>query len=450
MRIQLSDHFTFKKLLRFSLPTIAMMIFSSVYAIVDGFFVSNFVGSTAFAAVNLIIPVLMIFSSIGFMVGTGGSALVSMTLGQGDEKKANEIFSLLVYFVIGAGAILMVIGYIVIEPVAAALGATPEMLSLAVSYARVSFLSLIPYMLQNMFQSFMITAEKPHLGFVITLCAGISNIVLDAVLVGACGFGVEGAAAATVIGEYIGGIVPLIYFLSKNNSNLRLGKCKFNGRAIAKACTNGSSELMTFISMSVVNMLYNAQLLKIAGEYGVAAFGVIMYLSTIAGGLYMGYSLGVAPIIGFNHGAQNRTELSGVFKKSLVIIACFSVGLTVAIEIFSGALSGIFVGYDAELMEMTKNAFRIYAISFLIMGFNMFASAFFTALNNGIVSAIISFARTLLFEIISILVLPGIFGINGVWSAVIVAECAAIVMTVGFWIGLRKKYGYAGGAGTNV
>ena len=325
MKIQLSDHFTFRRLLRFTLPSIAMMIFSSVYIIIDGFFVSNYVGATAFAAVNLIMPVLMILSSMGFMIGTGGSALVSMTLGQGKSKKANEIFSLLIYFVIACGAVLDIVGYIFIADIASALGATPEMLPICVQYARISLISLIPFMLQNVFQSFLVTAEKPHLGLVITVISGVANIFLDWLLVGQLSFGVSGAATATVISEFLGGVLPLIYFITKNKSLLRIGKTRFDGKAMLRSCLNGSSELMTYIAASVVDMLYNMQLLKYIGEPGVAAYGVIMYYFTVAAGLFMGYSLGAAPVISYNYGSENTTELKGLFKKSLILTGIFSV-----------------------------------------------------------------------------------------------------------------------------
>lgn len=442
MKIQLSDHFTFRRLLRFTLPSIAMMIFSSVYIIIDGFFVSNYVGATAFAAVNLIMPVLMILSSMGFMIGTGGSALVSMTLGQGKSKKANEIFSLLIYFVIACGAVLDIIGYIFIADIASALGATPEMLPICVQYARISLISLIPFMLQNVFQSFLVTAEKPHLGLVITVISGVANIFLDWLLVGQLSFGVSGAATATVISEFLGGVLPLIYFITKNKSLLRIGKTRFDGKTILRSCLNGSSELMTYIAASVVDMLYNMQLLKYIGEPGVAAYGVIMYYFTVAAGLFMGYSLGAAPVISYNYGSENTAELKGLFKKSLILTGIFSVFVTIASELGSGFISSIFVGYDAELMNLTVNAFRIYSVAFLFMGFNMFASSFFTALNNGPVSALISFARTLVFEVLSILILPGFLGVNGIWGSVIVAEAAALVLSIICLIIFRKKYRY--------
>ncbi len=442
MKIQLSDHFTFRRLLRFTLPSIAMMIFSSVYVIVDGFFVSNYVGATAFAAVNLIMPILMILSSMGFMIGTGGSALVSMTLGQGHAKKANEIFSLLIYFVIACGAILDIIGYIFIGNIASALGATPEMLSICIQYAQISLISLIPFMLQNVFQSFLVTAEKPHLGLVITIISGVANIFLDWLLVGQLAMGVSGAATATVISEFLGGVLPLIYFLTKNKSRLRIGKTRFDGKAILRSCLNGSSELMTYIAASVVDMLYNMQLLKYIGEPGVAAYGVIMYYFTVAAGLFMGYSLGAAPVISYNYGSGNTTELKGLFKKSLILTGIFSVIITIASELGSGLISSIFVGYDADLMTLTVNAFKIYSIAFLFMGFNMFASSFFTALNNGPVSALISFARTLVFEVLSVLFLPVLLGINGIWGSAIVAEAASLALSIICLIIFRKKYKY--------
>lgn len=442
MNIKLSEHFTYKKLMRFTLPSIVMMIFTSIYGVVDGIFVSNYVGKTPFAAINLIMPFLMIFSAIGFMIGTGGSALVSLTLGEGKRERANELFSMLLYVTIGFGVVMTVIGLAFLRPVSIFLGADEEMLEYCVAYGKILMPALTAFMLQNTFQSFMITAEKPHLGLVITVAAGMTNIVLDALFVAVFRWGLTGAAVATVISQLVGGVIPLIYFARPNSSLLRLTKMKFDGRALLQTCTNGSSELMTNISMSLVNMLYNFQLMRLAGEDGVAAYGVIMYVNFIFISIFVGYSIGTAPVIGFHYGAQNFDELKSLFKKSLRLIAGAGVVLTALAIALSKPLSGIFVSYDATLMEMTQHAFILYSLSFLVMGFNIFGSSFFTALNNGLVSAAISFLRTLVFQIAAVMLLPLVLGLDGVWLSIVAAELISLMVTITFFVKMRPRYKY--------
>ena len=441
--IQLSDHFTYGRLLRFTLPSIVMMVFTSIYGVVDGIFVSNFAGKTAFAAINLIMPYLMVFGTLGFMVGTGGTALVSMTLGAGDKKKANEIFSMLVYICILGGIGLTILSIALMRPAAIALGATGQMLEDCVLYGNIVQLALTAYILQYAFQSFCIAAEKPNLSLGMTVASGVSNIVLDALFVGVFGWGLIGAAVATAFSQILGGIIPIVYFLRPNDSLLRLGKCRFDGRALLRTCTNGSSELMSSLSMSLVSMLYNLQLIKYAGENGIAAYGVIMYVNFIFIAIYIGFSIGSAPIVGYNHGAQNYPELKGLLRRSLVILASFSGILTALAFVLAGPLSAIFVGYDAALYEMTVRAFRIYALSFLLCGFNIFGSSFFTALNNGLISAAISFLRTLVCQCAAVLLLPLIWGLDGIWCSILAAEGIALVLTLYFLVKNRKKYHYA-------
>lgn len=443
MNIKLSEHFGYKKLLKFTLPSIVMMIFTSIYGVVDGYFVSNFAGSTQFAAVNLIMPFLMIFGAVGFMIGTGGSALVSMKLGQKEDKKANEIFSLLIYVLIGVGIVFTISGIILVRPVASLLGAEGDMLDYCTTYGRIIMLALVPFMLQNVFQSFLVTAERPNLGLYITIAAGVTNMVLDGLFIGVFKWSIMGAATATALSQAIGGLIPLVYFILPNKTPLRLCKTHFDGKAIFKACTNGASEFMTNISMSIVNMLYNFQLIKIAGENGVSAYGVIMYVNMFFVAIYLGYSIGTAPIVGYHYGADNTDELKGLFKKSLRIIGGAAIIITALAQILAPILSGLFVGYDDALYKMTENGFRIYAISFLLAGFNIYASSFFTALNNGFISALISFGRTLVFQILSVLILPLIFGLNGIWSSIIVAETLALVLSVTCFVKLRHRYHYA-------
>ena len=441
MDIQLSEHFTYKKLIQFTVPTIIMMIFTSIYGVVDGLFVSNCVGSDAFASVNLIMPALMILGAIGFMIGTGGSALVSKTMGEGNQEKANQYFSMLLFVVTIIGFIFTVIGFIVMEPVAKLLGAEGNLVDICVIYGRTLIIALIPFMLQNCFQSFLIVAEKPRLGLVVSVITGVLNMVLDFLFIYVFKMGVFGAAFATGVSQLIGGIVPLIYFMKKSET-LKLVKTKLELKPIIQACMNGSSEMVTNISMSVVNMLYNLQLMKYAGADGVVAYGIIMYVSFIFSGTYIGYSIGSAPIVGYHYGAENTKELKSLLKKSLKLLTITSIVMTVIGELLAKPLAGIFVSYDANLLDMTTNAIRIFSISYLISGINIFASSFFTALNNGVVSAAISFLRTLLFQIAMIFILPLIWDLNGIWLAVVFAEIFALIVSVVFFIVNRKKYQY--------
>lgn len=442
MNIQLSDRFTYGKLFRFTLPSVVMMVFTSIYGVVDGFFVSNFVGKTPFAAVNFIFPFLMILGTVGFMFGAGGSALIARTMGEGDNHKAQRLFSLFVYVTAGCGVVLGLIGFVFIRPIAAWLGAEGEMLENCVLYGRIILPVLPALMLQYEFQSFFITAEKPQLGLMVTVIAGVANMVLDALFTAVLPFGLAGAASATAISQALGGIIPLFYFGRRNSSRLRLCKTSFDGRALLKACTNGSSELMSNISMSIVSMLYNAQLIRYAGEDGIAAYGVLMYVSMIFMAIFIGYSTGVAPVVGYHFGADNRDELRSLYRKSTVIILASSAAMLGLAEVLARPLSTIFVGYDPVLFDITVSAFGIYSFSFLFSGIAIFGSAFFTALNDGLTSALISFLRTLVFQVAAVLIFPLIWGLDGIWLSIVAAEVMAAVVTLAFLIGKRKKFHY--------
>jgi MATE efflux family protein len=421
-----------------------MMIFTSIYGVVDGFFVSNFAGKTPFSAINIIWPFLMIMATVGFMFGTGGTAIVAKTFGEGNKEKANEYFSLFIYVAFALGVIFAIFGIVFIRPIAVMLGAEGELLENCVVYARIILTTLPFYVLQLLFQSFFPAAEKPQLGLVVTVSAGVTNMVLDAVLVTLLPqeYKLAGAAIATAMSQFVGGVIPLIYFFRKNSSILRLGKTTFDGRAILKACTNGSSEFMSNVSMSVVGMLYNIQLLKYAGENGVAAYGVMMYVSMIFSAAFIGYSIGTAPVISYHNGAQNYKESKGLFRKSLIMIGIFGIVMVAAAELSAIPLAKIFVGYDAELMALTVSGFRIFALSFIFMGFAIFSSGFFTALNDGLTSALISFLRTLVFQISAVLLLPMIWGIDGVWISIVVAEVMAVVISAVFLVLRQKDYHY--------
>lgn len=447
MKIQLSDHFTYNRLLRFVLPSIIMMIFTSIYSVVDGLFVSNFVGKTPFAAINMISPVLSILGSLGLMIGTGGTAIVGKTLGEGKgEKKreeANAYFSMLIYIVFIIGVVLGVVGLIFIRPLSQMLGAN-SMLKECVLYGSVILPAMPFFMLQYAFQSFFITAEKPKLGLAVTVIAGVMNIALDALFIIVFKWGLFGAAFATALSQIVGTLIAIIYFSRKNDSLLHLTrKTKFYGKVLLKACTNGSSEMVGNIAASVITMLYNFQLMRFIGEDGVAAYGVIMYVSFIFSAIYYGYAMGSAPIISYQYGAGNHEELKNMFGKSLTLTGIVGILMLFIAKVLSAPLSNIFVGYDKELFDLTIHAFEIYSFSFLFSGFTAFGSSFFTALNDGLVSALISFLRTFIFEIGSILILPIIFGIDGVWFAIVIAEIAAFFVTGFFFYRKRRKYHYA-------
>lgn len=442
MKIQLSDRFTYKKLLRFTLPSIVMMIFTSIYGVVDGFFVSNIVGKTPFAAVNFIMPVLMILGALGFMFGTGGSALIAKTMGEGDIRKANRMFSLFVYLTAVLGVGIAAVSILFLPQIARLLGAEGEMLRQAVLYGRIILVALPFYMLQYEFQSFFVTAEKPHLGLYVTIASGVCNMVLDALFMAVFHWGVAGAALATAISQVVGGAVPVIYFAMPNSSLLRLTKTRFDGKAVLKTCTNGSSELMSNISMSIVSMLYNIQLLKVAGENGVAAYGVLMYVNMIFLAAFIGYTVGSAPVISYHYGAQNHAELQSLRKKSMVLIGIFAVGMFLLAEALAYPLSLMFVGYDTKLMAMTVRGFRIFSFTFFFAGFAIFGSGFFTALNDGLTSALISFLRTLVFQIAAVLILPIFLGIDGIWLSIVAAEVMAVAITAVFLVTKQKTYHY--------
>lgn len=461
MQVQLSDHFTYKKLIRFVLSPVLMMIFTSVYSVVDGLFVSNFAGEKQFAALNFIYPVIMVLGAVGFMFGAGGTAIVSKTLGEGHKTHANRYFTLVVIVTAVCGAVLAVVGVFTIRYVAQLMGATDEMLEYCVQYATIILIALPCFMLQNLFQSFFITAEKPKLGFIFTVASGVANIFMDALFVAVLKMGVRGAAIATAISQAVGGLAPVIYFACKNGSLLRFSKPKWYGRIVAKSCVNGSSELLGNIAMSLVSMIYNAKLLDIAGRNGVSAFGVIMYVQFIFVAIFIGYCIGTAPIVGYNFGAQNQEELRNIFKKSMIIIAVVAVVMVALAESLADVISQLFFNdksvdvselteeqIDAAyaqmklLREMTANGLRLYAICFLFAGFNMFCSSFFTALNNGLMSAISSFARTLVFQIACIFVLPLWWGLNGIWLATVVAEGLTIVLSVILFAANNRRYGY--------
>ncbi len=440
--IQLSDHFDYKRLLRYTFPSIIMLVFTSIYGVVDGFFVSNYAGKAPFAAVNFIMPLLMILGCVGFMFGTGGSALIAKTLGEGKAQKANELFTLIVWVSALCGLVLAAVGFALVRPLASLIGAEGQLLADSILYGRIILPALPFFILQYEFQCLFATAGKPKLGLGITVAAGVTNMVLDAVFVAVFSWGLVGAAAATALSQLVGGIIPLLYFGRRNSSLLQFVKCKYDGSALLKTCTNGASELMSNISMSIVSMLYNLQLMKYAGADGIAAYGVLMYVSMIFQAIFIGYAVGIAPVIGYHYGARNHGELKSLLKQSILLIGIFSLLMFVSGEVLGRPLSLLFVGYDAGLLDMTIHAFAIFSFSFLFSGITILGSSFFTALNDGLTSAMIAFLRTLVFQIAAVCILPILWGLNGIWFSIVLAEVLAVLVTVLFLLGKRKKYHY--------
>ena len=440
--IQLSDHFTYGRLLRFVLPSISMMVFASIYGVVDGLFVSNFVGKVPFAAVNLIMPAIMILGPLGMVVGTGGSAIVAKTMGEGDYERANRYFSLMVYATAIGGSILALIGFIFMRPLSLLLGADGPMLEYCVLYGRVSMISLAAYMLENLFQTFLVTAERPKMGFQVTLISGITNMVLDALFIAVFHWGVAGAALATAVSEYAGAVIPLVFFFRENGSPLRLGSTTLDWGLLGRTCINGSSEFVSNTAFSLVSMIYNLQLMRLAGENGVAAYGVMMYVNFIFVAIFFGYTLGAGPIISFHFGAKNTDELRSLFRKSMVLMLIIGVGLTALAFAAAHPLAKLFVGYDPELFTMTRTGLRLYSLGFTLVGVNIFGSALFTALNNGQVSALISMVRSFVFKICTVLTLPLVFGVNGIWLSMLASELLSLLLTLFFILRGRNKYQY--------
>ena len=444
MTIQLSEHFTYKKIFRFALPSIVMMVFTSIYGVVDGTFVSNFVGKTPFAAVNLVWPFLMILGAFGFMIGTGGSALVAKTLGENKKEDANRYFTMLITLVVILGILLTIFGLIVVRPLSHALGARGQMLEDCVTYGRTLMIFNTAFMLQSVFQSLFITAEKPRLGLIMTVAAGLTNMVLDALFIAVFKWGLVGAALASGLSQCIGGILPLIYFLSsKNDTPLKFVKTKLEVKILLKACANGASELMTTVSSSLVSMLYNFQLMRLAGQNGIAAYGAVMYVEFAFIAVFIGYSIGTAPIVSYHYGSENHNEVKNMLQKSFKIMSILGITMMVLAQILASPLAKVFVGYDKQLFDMTVHGFRLFSFYFILAGINIYASSFFTALNNGMISAIISFSRTLGFETLAVIILPIFLQLDGVWLAITVAEICAFVISISFLIAKKEKYHYA-------
>ena len=440
----MEGHYGYRRILKELWPMVLMLMVTSVYSIVDGWFISNFAGSTAFAAMNIIWPAVAIISALGLMVGAGGSALVSKTFGEGDTERGNHLFTMLIRLTFIAGAVISAVLFFFMRPVAEVLGAEGEMVRYAVIYGRILTAALPVYMLQMALQPFFMVAGRPELGTVTSIACGLTNIVLDALFVAGFGWGLTGAAIATAASFLVGGAIPTVFFASRRNSTpLRfIHDSPEDWPAIGKSLSNGLSEFVGNISFNIVGICYNLQLMKYIGENGVSAYGVLMYVGFIFGSVFIGYNMGISQVISFKYGAGDKEELKSLLHKSCVLIGIAGIVITAAVELLAPLLSRLFVGYYPALRDLTTYALHIYMISFLICGFNMFASAWFTALNNGPVSAVISFTRTLVFELGCVFILPLVFGIDGIWLAVNVAEVLALILSLSLVLGLRKRYGY--------
>ncbi len=442
MQIKLSDHFSYPRLFRFTLPSICMMLFTSVYLVIDGYFVSNFIGKTALAAVNMIYPVIMIIGSIGFMLGTGGSALVAKTMGEGDDEKAKRLFTLIYLTSIVIGTILTLPSFIFLDKIAYFLGARGELLENSITYGRILLSTVVLFVVQMESQIFFITAEKPKLGLIMTVLSCGTNIVLDGVFCAILHLGVPGAAAATAVSQAIGGTIPLLYFTFKRKGRLYFTKTYFDKKALLKSASNGLSELLSNTSAAIIGMLFNAQLLRYVGENGVAAYSVLMYVSMVFVAIFIGFSGGISPVVSYNYGAENEKELKSITKKLITLIVLSSVLMLIFSFLMASPLSRLFVGYDKELYDMTVRGFYIYSLSFIFAGISIFSSSFFTALNNGFVSAVISFLRTFVLQFIFVIILPPILGIDGIWLSIVLAEMIAFFISLFYLITKKKVYHY--------
>lgn len=443
MKVELAGHYGYRRLIKSSLPSIAMMLVGSIYSVVDGIFVSNFVGTTAFAALNVIWPAIMIAGALGLMVGTGGSALVSMTIGQGDREKANRLFGMLIRFTILLSVVFMVPLFLLMEPLARLLGAEGEMVRQCVIYGRICAVGLPGFMLQMAFQSFYMTAEKPQLGTAMSIVCAITNMVLDALFIVVFKWGLAGAAAASMLACCLGGFFPLLYFSgNRNSSSLKLAPAPFEKRPLIQACSNGLSEYVGNIAFNILAICYNLQLLRMMGENGVAAYSIMLYYGYIFAAVFFGYNLTVTPLIGFNYGAGNKWELSSLLRHSIILLLVAGFLMTAVAELSAGYAAKLFVGYDPELAQMTESAIRLYMLSFFIAGVNIFTSSWFTGLNNGKVSAILSFTRSLVFELGFVFLLPAIWGPKAIWLAVDAADLCCLILSVSMIMAYSKRYGY--------
>ena len=438
--IKLSDHFSCAKLLLFAIPTIGMIMISITYDVVDGYFVSNYIGKTAFSAVNIIYPFQLLLSMVGYMFGSGGSALIAAELGDGNQQNARLYFTAIIKAAAAIGVVLAVAGVLLLRPVAVMIGATPEILEYGLPYGRTLFLFLPIMILGYTFQSILITAEKPKLGLYISLGNLFSNALLDWLFVAVFKWGMVGAAVATGIGACLNGLVPLIYFARPNSSPLHFCKGRVQVKPLLKACGNGSSEMVNDMSTSLIFVLYNYQLLRMLGEDGVAAYGVTVFVEGIFAAVFYGLAMQATSIVGYHFGAKNYPELKSLLKNGIILNFISGILMFVLAQVSAPLISRIYVGYDETVYRLSVHAMRMYAFAFLLQGFNEYASAYFTGLNNGLVSGILAFTRTFLIQTVMILVLPLLLGTDGLWLAQAATEVFAAVIAIVFFITRKHEY----------
>lgn len=438
----IAQEFNLISLLRFVAPTVVMLVFMSLYQMVDAVFVSKFVGENALSALNIVYPFPSIVIAVSIMLATGGSAIIARNMGEGKEKEAKENFSFIVLVGAVIGVAIATAGILFIEPLIYMLGATPSLYDYCYEYLFILVLSVPLSVFQMLFQSFFVTAGKPHLGLTLTVLGGVSNIVLDYVFIVLCGFGVSGAALATSIGYSIPGLFGLIYFAVSRKGTLYFVKPVFRWGVLFKCCINGSSEMVNNLAVAVTTFLFNVLMLKYEGEAGVAAITIVLYAQFLMTSAFMGFSSGIAPVVSFNYGSGNVRQLKKIFKISVWVIAVVSAAVFVIAETCSDVVIMVFTPAGSEVFGLTKYGFAIFSFSFLCTGMNIFASALFTAFSNGKISAILSFLRTFVFLTACLLFLPLFWGVDGIWLAVPVAEVMALFVSVYYLVRFKKVYQY--------
>ena len=442
MKNSLEKDFNFIGLLRFTLPTVVMMIFTATYTIVDGFFVSRFIGTDALSSVNIAFPLFNAALAIGVMIGAGGSALIAKKMGEGKAQEAKENFTLLIVSCFVIGAILMAAAGLNMEPLMRFLGADDKLLPGCMTYGYLLLPFAIPTLLQMAFQYWFVTAGKAELGLKLTVAAGIANMVLDYVFIVLFDWGVAGAAIATGSGILIPSMFGLVFFARNKSGTLHLVKPRWDGQVLVKSCTNGASEMVTELSNAITTFLYNIVMMRLAGSDGVASMTIVLYLDFLLKSALLGFAMGVGPVFSYNYGSQEHDKLKKFFKYSIKFVSITSVCLFTFAYVFAPQLSGIFAEEGTMVYELAVKGFKLYCFGFLFTGVSIFSSALFTAFSNGAVSATISFFRTFLFIVVGLLTLPNIIGITGAWISGPIGECVAMLVSVGFLVVFRKKYKY--------
>ncbi len=442
MEHALAKKFSLASLLLFAAPNIIMMIVLSMYIIVDGMFVARFIGTTALSAINMFYPAICFEMALGIMIATGGSAIAAKKLGEGKQKEAQNNLSFLMVVEGSFGIVIAVVGNLFTAEIVSFLGASAAQAPLSITYAKIIFSFAPAFFLQTAFQTFFVTAGKPALGLIVTILGGVANILLDYIFMAPLRLGVTGAAIATGIGYCIPAMVGVIFFLKAKTNPFHFVRPRFDGKVLLQACANGSSEMVTNLSNAVTTFLFNFTLLQFYGEDGVASITIILYFQYLFTALYFGYSNGIAPIISYKYGNDDRKQLQALFKNSVLFLIISSIAANVLLHFTISKLLTIFTAENSPVYQITLHGFSIYSMAFMIMGLGIFSSAMFTAFSDGITSAIISFSRTFLFIVGAILLLPAILGERGVWLAVPIAEAFGFLISILYLIGKKQKFHY--------